>query len=156
MSVNYSAAPAAGAAANTTAANAGVIGVYNPTAAPGGGARIYEWEIGPANNSADNTYTVRLRRNTTVSTWGSAVTPTDCGPRLSTALTLVGVVSTARGTLTAGNVGLFGFHMRGGYRWVAIPGGELQLSYSVNNGVEIEWTVAQGTDTMAPSVYFAE
>lgn len=155
MSQNYVASAAAGAA-STTSATAGLIAVYNPTAAPGGGSKIFEWSVGPGANSADENYSVRLRRATTVSTWGTAITPGDTGPRLSTALSLAGSNSSARGTLTAGNVGTWGFHMRGGYRWVAVPGGEICNDYTVSHGVELEYFFAQGTSVLEPCMFFAE
>lgn len=155
MSQNYAASGAAGAA-STTSATAGLLAVYNPTAAPGGGSRIYEWSVGPGANSADENYSVRLRRATTVSTWGTAVTPTDLGPRASTALSLSGVNSSARGTLSAGNIGTWGFHMRGGYRWVSVPGGEICNDYTVNHGVELEYFFAQGTSIMEGCFFFSE
>ena len=155
MSINYAATTGAGVAANSTAANAAVLGVYNPTAAPGGGSKIFEWEIGPAGNSADDTYSIRAKRATTLSTWATAITPSDIGPRGTTALTLVGATSTARGSAGA-NLGVWGFHMRGGYRWVSIPGGELQNDYTINHGIELEYSFAQSSDSMVATVFFSE
>lgn len=155
MSMNYAASAPAGAA-SVTSATAALIGIYNPPSATMTSAKIYEWSIGPGANSADETYAVRMRRNSTVSTWTTAITPADQGPKGTSSITLAGSASTGRGTLTAGNQGSWGFHMRGGYRWVSVPGGEPAVSFVFSNGLEIEYFFAQGTSVMEPCVFFAE
>ena len=153
--MQYIAAGAAGAA-STTSATAGLIGLYQPPSATMCGAKINQMMVGPGANSADETYSVRLRRATTVSTWGTAVTPANTGPTASTATSLAGVNSSARGTLTAGSQGYWGFHMRGGMAWTAIPGGEQQLLYVFSAGLELEYFFAQGTSVMESTFMFQE
>ena len=155
MAMTYAASGPAGAA-STTSATAALIGVYNPASATMTAAKIYQIMVGPGANSADNTYSVRLRRNSTVSTWGTAVTPADQGPKATASISLSGVASTARGTLTAGNQGTWGFHMRGGMGWTAIPGGEAVVSFAFSNGLELEYLFAQGTDLNEATFMFSE
>lgn len=153
---NYAAAGAAGAA-STTSATAALIGIYNPASATMTSAQLYQVMVGPGANSADETYSVRLRRATTAaSTWGSAVTPTDTGNKATASTTLSGIASTARATLTAGNVGYWGFHMRGGMGWTAIPGGEISLLFVFNAGIELEYFFAQGTSVLESTFMFRE
>jgi hypothetical protein len=153
--MQYIAAGAAGAA-STTSATAGLISIYQPASATMSGAKLNQMMVGPGANSADETYSVRLRRATTVSTWGTAVTPANTGPTASSTNTLSGVNSSARGTLTAGNQGYWGFHMRGGMAWTAIPGGEQQLLYAFNAGLELEYFFAQGTSVLESTFMFQE
>lgn len=155
MPAFYTTSAAAGAA-STTSATAALIGLYNPASATMAAAQIFQISVGPGANSADNNYSVRLRRNTTVSTWGTAVTPADDGPKATACISLSGTNSSARGTLTAGNNGSWGFHMRGGMFWTAIPGGEVSPPYTFNNGIELEYFFAQGTDVMEPMFKFRE
>ena len=156
MAVTYVAAGAAGAA-SVTSATAALIGLYQPASATMAGSRISQMMVGPGANSADETYSVRMRRATTAaSTWTTAITPSCTGPTASTSTALAGSASTARATLTAGNVGIWGFHMRGGMAWTAIPGGEQQLLYVFNAGLELEYFFAQGTSVLEATYMFQE
>ena len=141
---------------NTTAANAGIISINNAGSAPISAPRIYEWEIGPAANSADNTYTVRVKRNTTAGTFTS-ITPSSVDNKTSVSLTVSGNQSTVVG---GADVELMraGFHMRGGYRWVAIPGGELAVFGAVSKGIFIEYIFADlnSLSTCSGSLKMAE
>lgn len=149
----YSVSGAAGAA-STTAATAGIIKVDNPAASTMAAAKIYEFSIGPAANSADNTYLIQAKRQSTAGTWtGVTAQPTDA--KTGAAVTTAGRASTAAGS--AGVVlGQWGFHMRGGYRWVAIPGGELVVPLVFSNGIILEYVFAQGTDVLNATMFFDE
>jgi len=151
--MKYSVFGAAGAA-SVTAATAGIIKVDNPGSSTMAAAKIYEWAIGPGANSADNTYGVRAKRQSTAGTWTS-VTPSPLDAKAGASVSTAGVASTAAGT--AGVVlGQWGFHMRGGYRWVAIPGGELVVPLVFSNGIILEYIFAQGTDVLEAEMYFDE
>jgi len=151
--MKYSVFGAAGAA-STTAATAGIIKVDNPASATMAAAKIYEWAIGPGANSADNNYGIRAKRQSTAGTW-TAVTPSPLDAKASASVTTAGVASTAAGTAGV-MLGQWGFHMRGGYRWVAIPGGELVVPLTFSNGIILEYIFAQGTDVMEAELYFDE
>lgn len=140
---------------NTTAATAQNVIIYNPAATTTVNSRIYEWSVGPAANSADNTYVVRAIRSTSTGTFTNAITPSPLDAKASAANTLTKNTSTVAAS-TGVELGRWGFHMRGGYRWVAIPGGELTLTPTFNLGVAFDTTFAQGSDVMNWNVFFDE
>lgn len=144
----------AAGAASTTAATSGLAVISNPASTTMALAKVYEWEVGPGANSADNTYAVRVKRNTTAGT-STAVTPSPLDKKASASITAAGVALTAAGGV---DVELFrvGFHMRGGYRWVAIPGGECVVPAAFSNGIFIEYIFAQGTDVNEVALFFDE
>jgi hypothetical protein len=151
--MRYTVFGAAGAA-STTAATAGIQKVDNPSASTMAAAKIYEWSIGPAANSADETYGVELKRQSTAGTW-TAVTPSPNDPKAGASVTAAGRASTAAGT--AGVVlGTWGYHMRGGYRWVAVPGGEYVVPLTFSNGILLEYYFAQGTSVQDANIMFDE
>ncbi len=141
-------------AANSTAATAGLVKVDNPSASTMAAAKIYEFAVGPKANSADNTYGIQIKRQTTAGTW-TAVTPSPLDAKTGASVTTAGVASTA-----AGSAGViladWGFHQRGGYRWVSIPGGEFVVPLVFSNGLLIEYDFAQGTDVNGCSLMFDE
>jgi len=151
--MNYAVLGNAGAA-STTAATAGIVKVDNPAASTMAAAKIYEWSIGPQANSADNTYGIRMKRQTTAGTW-TAVTPSPLDAKAGASVTAAGVASTAAGS--AGVVlGQWGFHQRGGYRLVTIPGGEWAVPLVFSNGIILEYIFAQGTDVNGATLFFNE
>jgi hypothetical protein len=140
---------------STTAATAGIMKVDNPSASTMAAAKIFEWSIGPHANSADETYAVEMKRQSTAGTWTNAVTPSPLDAKASASVTTAARVSTAAGT--AGVVlGTWGYHLRGGYRWVSIPGGELTVPLTFSNGIILEYTFAQGTSVQDATFYFDE
>ena len=151
--MKYSVFGAAGAA-STTAATAGIMKVDNPAASTMAAAKIYEWSVGPAANSADETYGVEMKRQSTAGTW-TAVTPSPLDAKAGASVTTAGRASTAAGS--AGVVlGTWGYHLRGGYRWVSIPGGELVVPLVFSNGIILEYYFAQGTAVQDASFFFDE
>src|SRR5262245_52640974 len=142
-------------AANTSAAQAGIIKVDNPSASTMAAAKIYEWSIGPQANSADETYGVRAKRQSTAGVWTS-VTPSPLDAKAGASVTTAGVASTSAGTAGVVIGGNWGFHQRGGYRWVSIPGGELVVPLTFSNGVILEYIFAQGTSVNGASLFFDE
>jgi hypothetical protein len=139
---------------NSTAATAGNVKIDNP-AAPFAAPKIYEWEAGPAANSADNTYTIRAIRQTTAGTWTNAVVASAVDPHSGASNTTAANTQTAAGA-NGVELGRWGFHMRGGYRWVAIPGGELAVTNTTLFGIRLDTTFAQGSDVLNWSIYFDE
>jgi hypothetical protein len=140
---------------NTTAATAGNVKIDNPAASTMAAAKIYEWSAGPAANSADNNYTVKAIRQSTAGTWTNAVTASPLDAKAGASVTTAANTQTAAGTGGV-ELGRWGFHMRGGYRWVAIPGGELVVPLTFSNGIRFETTFAQGSDVLNWSVAFDE
>jgi len=140
---------------NTTAATTQNVIVYNPAATTTVNSKIYEFSVGPAGNSADNTYTIRAIRSSTTGTFTNAITPSPLDVKASAANTITKNTSSAAATV-ATELGRWGFHMRGGYRWVAIPGGELVLNPLFTSGITFDTTFAQGSDVCNWSVFFDE
>lgn len=140
--------------ATTTAASAGLIGIQNPTSTTMSAGKIYEFSVGPAANSADNTYAIRAKRHSTQNTY-SSVTFSPLDAKAGASVATGGVASSAVGTPGV-VLGQWGFHQRGGYRWVSIPGGELVVPLSFSNGIMIEYYFTQGTDVNACSLFFDE
>lgn len=144
-----------GPAMNTTAATAGNVAIYNPASATMAAAKIYEWSAGPAGNSADNIYTIKAIRQSTAGTWTNSVTADPLDTHAGACTTLAENTQTAAPTLGV-ELGRWGFHMRGGYRWVSIPGGELVVPLTFTAGIQFSTTFAQGTDVFNWSVFFDE
>ena len=150
----YNITGAAGAA-SATAATAGIVKVDQDASAPTVTISIYEWSIGPGAAAEDSNYTVAVKRQTTAGTW-TAVTPEPLDTTGQAAsIANGGRLSTAAGA--AGNViGYWGFNQRAGFRWVAVPGGELVVGKAVSNGILLEYTVVQGTAVNYGTICFME
>jgi hypothetical protein len=140
---------------NTAAATTQNVIIYNAAAAITACARVYEFSVGPAANSADNIYTIRALRTTTTGTFTNAITPSPLDAKVGACSSLFKNTSTAAAGVGV-ELGRWGFHMRGGYRWVAIPGGELVVANALNYGITWDTTFAQGSDVMNWSVWFEE
>lgn len=140
---------------NTTAATAQNVHLYNPASATMVSAKVYEWSAGPHANSADNTYTVAALRTSTTGTFTNAITPTAIDTPTAAATSIFKNTSTVAAT-TGVELGRWGWHMRGGYRWVAIPGGELATALVFSNGITWSSVFAQGSDAHDWAVWFAE
>jgi hypothetical protein len=155
--MKYSSFGSAGAA-TATAASSGLNDLYQPAAAPMGCPTIYAFNIGPAANSADETYAIQLKRYSGTGPTFTQVTPSpnDTPGVVPVAKTIAGVAQTvAHGT--AGVI-LFqtGYHMRAGLAWTAIPGGEWLVNLSVSNAILLEYTFAQGSSVQKSTVLFWE
>lgn len=143
----------AGGAASATAATAGIIKVDNAStmlSVP----RIYEFGVYPGAAAEDSNYTIQAKRQSTAGTWTS-VTPSPLDTASAASKATAGKASTAAGT--AGVVlGTFGFNQRGGFRWVAVPGGELWVDRANSAGIIIEYVVVAGSAVNYGQIYFEE
>lgn len=144
----------AAGAASATAATAGLVKIDNPASTTMAAAKLYEFAVGPRANSADETYAVQLKRQSTAGTW-TAVTPSPIDAKTGASVTTAGRASTAAGTAGVA-LGEWGFHQRGGYRWVAVQGGEIVVPLTFSAGVILEYTFAQGTSVNAATFMFDE
>jgi hypothetical protein len=140
---------------NTTAATTQNVILYNPASTTTVSSRVYEFSVGPHANSADNTYTIRALRTTTTGTFTNAITPSPLDTLAGACNSLFKNTSSVAAT-TGVELGRWGFHMRGGYRWVAIPGGELTLNRLFSAGITWDTVFAQGSDACDWSVFFDE
>ena len=152
---NYAAMPTlatTGPTPSTTAATAGIIKVDQ--GATLSSITIYQWAIGPHANSADENYTVRLKRQTTAGTW-TATTPNPTDAHSGACTATAGFTSTAAGTAGV-ELGRYGYHMRGGYLYTSIPGGEFLVLLAAAAGIILEYIFAQGTSVQDPTIWFRE
>lgn len=140
---------------NTTAATTQNVILYNPASTTTVASRVYEFSVGPHANSADNIYTVRAIRTTSTGTFTNAITPSPVDTLAGACNSLFKNTSSAAAS-TGVELGRWGFHMRGGYRWVAIPGGELVLDRVFSHGITWDTVFAQGSDACDWSVWFDE
>lgn len=139
--------------ASATAATAGIMKVDNAAtilSVP----KIYEFSVGPGAAAEDSNYTIQVKRQTTAGTW-TGVTPSPLDPASAASKATAGRVSTAAGTADV-VLGTFGFNQRGGFRWVAVPGGEYVMARANSNGIILEYAVVQGTAINYATMYFEE
>jgi hypothetical protein len=151
----YTGAGTAGAA-NSTTANAGIIQVAQGSTVKD--VKLYEWEISPGGAAADNNYQVQWQRQTTKGTWTTTVTSAPlAGPNALAANSTCYLISTVAGSLVSNSVLLsVGFNQRAGYRWVAVPGGEITLAPTTLYNVFLSYFYAQGTDVFYASASWDE
>jgi hypothetical protein len=138
-------------------ATAGIIALGNTGANIIVDAWVYEWAIGPAAVAEDSNYAVQIKRQTTAGAWTSTVTP---APLELLSPVPVAIISGGVGQIVAGTasttLGTFGFNQRGGYRWVAVPGGEYQVPARYHNGIVWEYTLVAGTAKNVATVFYTE
>jgi len=151
----YTGAGSAGAASSTTAA-AGIIQVAQGATVKD--IKLYEWEISPGGAAADNNYQVQWQRQTTKGTWTNTITSAPLvGLNAVAAGATCYTVSTVAGSLVSNSVLLsVGFNERAGYRWVAVPGGELTIAPTTLYNIFLSYLYAQGTDVFYASASWDE
>lgn len=151
----YTGSGNAGAATATVAA-AGIIQVAQGATVKA--VKLYEWEIAGGSAAADTNYIVAMQRATTKGTWSNTITPAALdGQNAMAAQATCYTVSTAAGSLVSNSILLnVGFNERAGYRWVAVPGGELVLAPTTLYNIFLSYLYAQGTDTFWASVSWDE
>jgi hypothetical protein len=140
-------------AASVTAASAGIIKVDQSATLCS--PKIYTIEIGPQTNSIDSIFAARTKRQTTAGTWTAQTPALLDSTHQAVALANGAIASTVAGT---GSTVLsnFGWHQRAGYRWVAIPGGELAVAVAATNGIIVEYVFAQSNDIQFGTLWYNE
>lgn len=139
-------------AASVTAATAGLGKVEEGATTTV--SKILGFVVGPQASSADNTYGIRLKRQSTSGTFtGSTPSPTDANMRASACSG--GTAGTSAGTA---GVELWrgGFHMRAGIQIVPIPGAEWMVTPTTCNSVLLEYIFTQSTDVNSVAFTFEE
>lgn len=142
--------------ANTTAATAGLAAIYNPSSTSTVFSKIKEFEVGPQANSADNTYGIQLKRFTGTVGVGTAFTPSANDGHTATALTIAYVAQTTAFGTPGVVLASFGYHMRGGYRYVPIPGAEFAVQGLFGAAIVLSYIFTQGTDVQSATIVFDE
>lgn len=139
-------------AASATAATAGIVKVEQSATTTI--IKILGFVMGPQANSADETYGVELKRQTTAGTWTTQTPPpTDALFKASSAVGAT--ASTAAGTAST-ILWRGGFHQRAGLQIVPIPGAEWYVVVTNANGVILEYIFCQGTSVNSATLTFEE
>ena len=117
-------------------------------------AKILGFVVGPQASSADNTYGLRLKRQTTQGSF-SATTPAPTDANMRAAACTGGVAGTSAGTAST-ELWRGGFHMRAGIQIVPIPGAEWFVTPTTCNSALLEYIYAQSTDVNSVAFTFEE
>jgi hypothetical protein len=145
----------AAAAASVASTAEGIMHITNPSSSTMSKQEIYEWSLGPGAAAEDSNYSVAMVRVTGVGTYTSVTpSPTESGAPASVAI--CGRAQTAASNTKGVTLGDWGFNQRGGYRWVAVPGGELICPATFSAGILLLYTVVQGTAINRCSIWFIE
>ena len=145
----------AAAAAGTASTTEGIMHITNPSASTMVKAAIYEWSMGPGAAAEDSNYTVSMVRVTGVGTYTSVTpSPTESGAPAS--VSLAGRAQTSGSNTKGVTLASWGFNQRGGYRWVAVPGGELIVPATFSAGILLLYAVVAGTAVNYANIWFTE
>lgn len=129
--------------------------VTNPSSTTMAKAEIYEWSLGPGAAAEDSNYTVGIVRVTGVGTYTSVTpSPTESGAPAS--VSLAGRAQTAGSNTKGVTLCNWGFNQRGGFRWVAVPGGELICPATFSAGLLLLYVTVQGTAVNQAALWFLE
>lgn len=133
MGRNYS---VNGNATNTQSATLPVVTLIGTTSIR---PALFEFTVGPGVTPADYTANLKLQRCTTTGTQGSGITPQPLDTADPAAGGTSGLAIFSVGpTLTANAFVLsLPINQRATYRWVALPGKEIRIPATANNGVAL-------------------
>lgn len=120
--------------------------------------KIYDLTIGSPSTPADQAASWAIRRSTTASTGGTAVTPSPIDPADPASLAAAMIApSMSAPTLTAGLfMLLWAQNQRATYRWVAAPGKEFVIPATASNGLVLMNTVLTGAFNVSGAIEYEE
>jgi hypothetical protein len=120
--------------------------------------KLYDLMLGSPSTPADQAASWCIRRSTTASTGGTAVTPVSIDPGDPASITTAMVSpSMSAPTLTAGLFLLqWAQNLRATFRWVAAPGKEIIAPASANNGLTMLNTVLTSAFNISFTLEFEE
>jgi len=135
-----------------------LINVFNPAATPTVRGRIFEVIAGSVATPDDQAADFYLGRTTAVGTEGSGLVPNNLDPGGPAGAYDSGLgVYSAEPTYTAAKQLLaFQLNMRATFRWVAMPGGELVMTATQNNGAGLKTASSTSTQAYGATIFFAE
>lgn len=117
---------------------------------------LYDIIVSSSGTAGDNATLFYAARYTAVGT-STSVTPVALDPADPAALAAAGKAHSAEPTYTAGAVLLeFAVNQRATFRWVAVPGGEIKLPATANNGVGVYSPSSTGTPTIEATIHWCE
>ena len=118
--------------------------------------KIYDLMLGSPSTPADQAASWVIKRTTTASTGGTAVTPSPIDPG-DPASTATAMVSPSMSAPTLGVILLaWAQNLRATFRWVAAPSKELTAPATANNGLTLLNTVLSGAFNITFTVEFEE
>ncbi len=118
---------------------------------------IYDFVIGSDATPADQASSFEIKRSTAVGTEGSGFTSTKLDPDTAASDCDGGVTHSVEPTLTANSELLqFAMNQRATFRWVAVPGGELVVPATLNNGIGLTRLAQTADYAMDACVHFFE
>lgn len=135
------------AAWNATNTQSTTVPIMTLTGAATVRPKLYDIIQGSDAAPADNAGTFVIRRHTTAPASGTAITPAPLDPAdpASLCAAMMGP-SIGAPTLTANTSLLqFALNQRATFRWVAVPGKELVIPATANNGLSLLPTVVGGS-----------
>lgn len=120
--------------------------------------KIYDLVIGSSSTPADQAGSWTIRRSTTASTGGTAITPSAIDPADPASLSSSMIApSMSAPTLTAGLILLaWALNQRATFRWVAAPGKELVAPATASNGLTMMNSVLTGAYNVTGCIEFEE
>lgn len=147
----YAENDAAASAADFTSA---IIGIAQPSTASGKRGYLYDLIWGTTGTAADNQLQYLLQRHTALTATEGTPTPLDFSAPASL---IKGKHTYTAATLTAGEILLqTGANQRSMQRWVAAPGGEIQIPNVDDDGVTFMAVHASATPTVEATAHFYE
>lgn len=118
--------------------------------------KIYDLMLGSPSTPADQAASWVIKRSTTASTGGTAVTPSPIDPG-DPASTSTAMVAPSMSAPTLGVVLLqWAQNLRATYRWVAAPGKELVAPATANNGLTLLNSVLTAAFNVSFTIEFEE
>lgn len=145
----------AAAAASVASTAEGIMAITNPSSTTMAKAKLYDFSIGPGAAAEDSNYTISLVRVTALGTYTS-VTPSPLDSGQGASITAGSRAQTAGSNTKGVTLGTWGFNQRGGFRFVAVPGGEFVVPGTFSAGLLLIYTVVQGTAVNNATMFFDE
>lgn len=132
-----------------------ITNLFNPVATPLTRAKVCEISVGCAASPADQATKFAYQRTTAVGTEGTGFVPNNLDPAGPAGEYDSGYGHSAEPTYTSvKQLLLLGVNQRAWARWAAIPGGEIVLTATQNNGAGLYSVSATGTATHQATVMF--
>lgn len=118
--------------------------------------KLYDLMVGSPSTPADNAASFVIKRSSTASTGGTAVTPSPLDPGDPASLTTA-MVAPSMSAPTLGVALLqWAQNQRATYRWVAAPNKELIAPATASNGLTLLNTVLSGAFNLSFTIEFEE
>lgn len=134
------------------------INIFHSAATPTNRGRISDITVGGIGTPGDNNADFLVNRTTGVGTEGSGLIPNnlDPGGPAGDCDSGLGVFSAEPTYTSAKQLLGFQLHHRATFRWCAVPGYELVMTATQNNGAGIKSVTSSSTQAYGHTIYFEE